>query len=178
MTVTTLVPFVDLKAQFRAIRAEVVPRMMEVMEEATFILGPDVAAFEENFATYVGARYCVGVESGTAALQFALEALGIGDGDDVIVPANTYIASALAVSAAGARPVLVDADAKLSNRYRALRSRRDVAHESDHAGASVRSSRADGCGPGVRAPARTLRDRRCESSARRALERSLRRQLR
>ncbi|MGA9945029.1 MAG: DegT/DnrJ/EryC1/StrS family aminotransferase [Candidatus Cybelea sp.] len=111
MTVTTLVPFVDLKAQFRAIRAEVVPRMMEVMEEATFILGPDVAAFEENFSTYVGARYCVGLESGTAALQFALEALGIGNGDDVIVPANSYIASALAVSAAGARPVLVDADA-------------------------------------------------------------------
>ncbi len=83
---------------------------MEVMEEATFILGPDVAAFEENFATYVGARYSVGVESGTAALQFALEALGIGDGDDVIVPANSYIASALAVSATGARPVLVDAD--------------------------------------------------------------------
>ncbi|MGB9652488.1 MAG: DegT/DnrJ/EryC1/StrS family aminotransferase [Candidatus Cybelea sp.] len=100
----------DLKAQFRAIRAEVVPRVMEVMEEATFILGPDVAAFEENFATYVGARYSVGVESGTAALQFALEALGIGDGDDVIVPANSYIASALAVSATGARPVLVDAD--------------------------------------------------------------------
>jgi dTDP-4-amino-4,6-dideoxygalactose transaminase len=111
VTVATVIPFVDLKAQFRAIRAEVVPRMMDVMEEATFILGPDVAAFEESFAKYVGARYCIGVESGTAALQFALEALGIGEGDEVILPANTYIASALAVSAAGARPVLVDADA-------------------------------------------------------------------
>jgi dTDP-4-amino-4,6-dideoxygalactose transaminase len=107
---TTLVPFVDLKAQFRALRAEILPRINQVMEDATFVLGPDVAAFEENFAAYVGVEHCVGVESGTAALQFALEVLGIGAGDDVIVPANTYIASALAVSAVGARPVLVDAD--------------------------------------------------------------------
>jgi dTDP-4-amino-4,6-dideoxygalactose transaminase len=107
---TTLVPFVDLKAQFRALRAEILPRINQVMEDATFVLGPDVAAFEENFAAYVGVEHCVGVESGTAALQFALDVLGIGAGDDVIVPANTYIASALAVSAVGARPVLVDAD--------------------------------------------------------------------
>ncbi|HEX3671799.1 MAG TPA: DegT/DnrJ/EryC1/StrS family aminotransferase [Candidatus Cybelea sp.] len=108
---TTLVPFVDLKAQFRSLRAELLPRITQVMEDASFILGPDVAAFEENFARYVGVEHCVGVESGTAAVQFALEVLGIGPGDDVIVPANTYIASALAVSAAGARPVLVDVDA-------------------------------------------------------------------
>ncbi|HET6275273.1 MAG TPA: DegT/DnrJ/EryC1/StrS family aminotransferase [Candidatus Cybelea sp.] len=107
---TTLVPFVDLQAQFRALRAEILPRIHKVMEDATFILGPDVAAFEENFAAYVGTDYCVGVESGTAAIQFALEALGIGAGDEVIVPANTYIASALAVSATGALPVLVDVD--------------------------------------------------------------------
>ena len=110
MTVTTLVPFVDLKAQFRALRAEIVPRIMEVMEDATFVLGPDVARFEKNFAAYVGTRHCVGVESGTAALQFGLEALGIGPDDEVILPANTYIASALAVSSVGARPVLVDVD--------------------------------------------------------------------
>ncbi|MBV9719543.1 MAG: DegT/DnrJ/EryC1/StrS family aminotransferase [Candidatus Eremiobacteraeota bacterium] len=107
----TLVPFVDLRAQFRALREEVVPRVMAVMEDASFVLGPDVARFEENFASYLDARYCVGVESGTAALQFALEALEIGPGDDVIVPANTYIASANAVWATGARPVLVDIDA-------------------------------------------------------------------
>jgi dTDP-4-amino-4,6-dideoxygalactose transaminase len=106
----TLVPFVDLKAQFRTLRGELVPRITRVMEEASFILGPDVGVFEENFASYVGTRYCVGVESGTAALQLALEALGIGADDEVIVPANTYIASALAVSAVGARPVLVDCD--------------------------------------------------------------------
>jgi dTDP-4-amino-4,6-dideoxygalactose transaminase len=110
VTMNTLVPFVDLKAQFRDLREEVVPRVMAVMENASFILGPDVARFEENFARYVGTRYCVGVESGTAALQFALEAMGIGAGDEVIVPANTYIASAIAISAAGATPVLVDID--------------------------------------------------------------------
>jgi dTDP-4-amino-4,6-dideoxygalactose transaminase len=106
----TLVPFVDLKTQFRALREEIVPRVTRVMEDATFILGPDVAEFEENFASYVGTRHCIGVESGTAALQLALEALRIGPGDEVIIPANTYIASAIAVSAVGARPVLVDAD--------------------------------------------------------------------
>ena len=107
---TTLVPFVDLKAQFRSLREEIVPRVTQVMEDATFVLGPDVTRFESNFASYLGAAHCVGVESGTAALQFALEAVGVGPGDDVMVPANTYIASALAVSAIGARPVLVDID--------------------------------------------------------------------
>ncbi len=107
---TTLVPFVDLKAQFRALREEVVPRVTQVMENASFILGPDVAIFEENFAAYTGVRYCVGVESGTAALELALRALGIGPGDEVIIPANTYIASAIAVSAVGASPVPVEAD--------------------------------------------------------------------
>jgi dTDP-4-amino-4,6-dideoxygalactose transaminase len=104
------VPFVDLKAQFTQLREEIVPRVTAVMQEASFILGPDVARFEENFASYVGARDCVGVESGTAALQLALEALGIESGDEVIIPANTYIASAIAVSAVGAVPVLVDMD--------------------------------------------------------------------
>ena len=85
--------------------------MMQVIESAAFILGPQVRQFESNFATYVGARYCVGVESGTAALVLALRALDIGEGDEVILPANTYIASALAISMAGAVPVLVDMDA-------------------------------------------------------------------
>jgi dTDP-4-amino-4,6-dideoxygalactose transaminase len=106
-----VVPFVDLKTQFRSLREEIAPRVTRVMEEASFILGPDVATFEENFAAYVGTQHCVGVESGTAALQIALEGLGIGPGDEVILPANTYIASALAVSAVGARPVLVDCEA-------------------------------------------------------------------
>ncbi len=108
--VATQIPFVDLKAQFAALREEIVPRVMRVMQDGSFILGPDVRRFEENFASYVGAPYCVGVESGTAALQLALEALGVGPGDEVIIPANTYIASAIAVSATGAKPVLVEMD--------------------------------------------------------------------
>jgi dTDP-4-amino-4,6-dideoxygalactose transaminase len=108
--VTSSVPFVDLRAQFNALREEVVPRMMQVVESASFILGPDVAAFEEHFATYVGTAHCIGVESGTAALELALAALKIGRGDEVIIPANTFIASALAVSNVGATPVLVDCD--------------------------------------------------------------------
>lgn len=111
MSDTTPIPFVDLKAQYRGIQDDVVPAMMEVIESAAFILGPQVRDFEKNFATYVGARHCVGVESGTAALVLALRALEIGEGDEVILPANTYIASALAVSMAGAVPVLVDMDA-------------------------------------------------------------------
>ena len=110
MTVTTQIPFVDLRAQFATLREEIVPRVQRVMEDASFILGPDVTRFEANFARYCGAAHCVGVESGTAALQLALQALDIGPGDEVIVPANTYIASAIAVSAIGAKPVLVDCD--------------------------------------------------------------------
>lgn len=104
------VPFVDLQAQYGSIRHEVDRAIADVLERASFVLGPQVSAFEERFAAYTGAQYCVGVESGTAALKLALLALGIGTGDEVIVPANTYIASAIGVSASGAIPVLVDVD--------------------------------------------------------------------
>ncbi len=105
------VPFVDLKAQLAELRDEVVPRIMAVIDDSSFILGPDVTTFEDNFAAYVGTRFCVGVDSGTAALQLALSAMNVGPGDEVIVPANTFIASAIAVSEVGARPVFVDVDA-------------------------------------------------------------------
>ncbi len=131
-------------------------------------------AFEQNFAAYVGADHCVGVESGTAAIQFALEALGIGAGDEVIVPANTYIASALAVSAIGALPVLVDVDSNYLDRLRFARGRADAAYEGDHAGSPLRSGRADGTDPGFRAAPRALRDRGRGPSAWRALERPAR----
>jgi len=104
------VPFVDLKAQYASIKTEVGPAMNEVLEACSFIMGPQVTRFEEEFARYNGTRYCVGVESGTAALKLALEAIGVGPGDEVILPANTYIASAIAVSAVGAIPVFVDHD--------------------------------------------------------------------
>lgn len=104
------VPFVDLQAQYGSIRPEVDRAIADVLERASFVLGPQVTAFEERFAEYNGAGHCVGVESGTAALKLALTALGLGPGDEVIIPANTYIASAIAISAAGATPVLVDVD--------------------------------------------------------------------
>jgi dTDP-4-amino-4,6-dideoxygalactose transaminase len=104
------VPFVDLKAQYASIKSEVGPAMNEVLEACSFIMGPQVTRFEEEFARFTDSRYCIGVESGTAALKLALEAIGIGPGDEVILPANTYIASAIAVSAVGATPVFVEAD--------------------------------------------------------------------
>jgi dTDP-4-amino-4,6-dideoxygalactose transaminase len=104
------VPFVDLRAQYRSIKGEIDEAISRVVESAAFVLGPEVEAFEAEFAAYCGARYCVGVNSGTAALQLALQACGVGAGDEVIVPANTFFATAEAVSTAGATPVFVDAD--------------------------------------------------------------------
>ncbi|HEV2763231.1 MAG TPA: DegT/DnrJ/EryC1/StrS family aminotransferase [Pyrinomonadaceae bacterium] len=105
-----LVPFVDLKAQYESIREEVGAAIGRVLENSSFILGREVEAFEEAFAGYVGARFCVGVSNGTAAIQLALMACGVGAGDEVVVPANTFFASAEAVSTAGAVPRFVDAD--------------------------------------------------------------------
>jgi dTDP-4-amino-4,6-dideoxygalactose transaminase len=104
------VPFVDLRAQYRAIKEEIDAAIARVVESAAFVLGPEVEAFEAEFAAYCGARFCVGVSNGTAAVQLALQACGVGAGDEVIVPANTFFATAEAVSTAGARPVFVDAD--------------------------------------------------------------------
>jgi dTDP-4-amino-4,6-dideoxygalactose transaminase len=105
-----LVPFVDLQAQYRSIKAEVDAGIARVLESAAFILGREVEAFEAAFAEYVGARFCVGVSNGTAAVQLALMACGVGEGSEVIVPANTFFASAEAVSTSNATPVFVDAD--------------------------------------------------------------------
>jgi dTDP-4-amino-4,6-dideoxygalactose transaminase len=104
------IPFVDLKAQYKSIKSEIDAAITRVVENAAFILGPEVAAFEEAFADYVGARYCVAVNSGTAAIQLAVMACGIEPGDEVIVPANSFFATAEAVSTAGARPVFVDVE--------------------------------------------------------------------
>jgi dTDP-4-amino-4,6-dideoxygalactose transaminase len=104
------VPFVDLQAQYRTIRAEVDEAVRRVLDSSAFILGREVEAFERAFADYVGARECVGVSNGTAAIQLALQACGVGAGDEVLVPANTFFATAEAVSTAGATPVFVDCD--------------------------------------------------------------------
>jgi dTDP-4-amino-4,6-dideoxygalactose transaminase len=109
------VPFVDLQAQYRAIKAEVDAAVQRVLDSSAFILGREVEAFERAFAEYVGARECVGVSNGTAAIQLALQACGVGPGHEVIVPANTFFATAEAVSTAGATPVFVDCDPATRN---------------------------------------------------------------
>jgi len=102
------VPFVDLQTQYRSLAGEIVPAVMDIMENTAFILGRAVETFEKEFAAYVGATRCVSVASGTDALYVALRALSIGPGDDVLLPTNTFIATAVAVSQVGARPVFVD----------------------------------------------------------------------
>ena len=109
------VPFVDLRAQYASIRPEIQAAVDKVLTNCNFILGNEVAEFEANFARFANARFAIGVSSGLDALRIALAALDIGPGDEVIVPANTYIATALAVTAVGAKPVLVDCDAATLN---------------------------------------------------------------
>src|SRR3981189_1625752 len=104
------VAFVDLAAQYRTIAAEIGEATSRVFQNADFILGREVNLFEEEFATFCESRYAVGVDSGTSALELALRAYDIGPGDEVITAANSFIASALAISHAGAKPVLVDVD--------------------------------------------------------------------
>lgn len=104
------VPFLDLQAQSAEIREEVLAGWAAALDSAGFIGGPRVDAFEREYAAYTGARHCVGVGNGTDAIELALRAAGIGAGDEVILPANTFIATAEAVVRAGATPVLVDVD--------------------------------------------------------------------
>jgi dTDP-4-amino-4,6-dideoxygalactose transaminase len=104
------IPLVDLRAQHAEIADEVREGFERVLAATSFILGREVAEFEAAFAGFSGVRHCIGVANGTDALELGLRALGIGGGHEVIVPANTFIATALAVERAGARPVLVDVD--------------------------------------------------------------------
>lgn len=105
------VPFGDLKRQHKTIRAELDAAVARVIDSGWYILGPEVRAFEEAFAAFCAARYCIGVASGTEALQLALTALGVGSGDEVITVANGGIYQALTIVAVGAHPVFVDVDA-------------------------------------------------------------------
>lgn len=104
------VPFLDLPAQQAEIVDEVLPVWKQQFESAAFIGGPEVAAFEAEYADYIGVGHCIGVGNGTDAIEIALRAVGITRGDEVILPANTFIATAEAVSRIGAIPVLVDVD--------------------------------------------------------------------
>ena len=105
-----MIPFLDLQAQYRQIKSEIDAAITRVIDSAQFILGPEVAAFEERFAAYCGARYCVALNSGTSALHLALLAAGIGPGDEVITVSMTFVATAAAVLYCGAKPVFVDID--------------------------------------------------------------------
>ena len=102
------IPFIDLRAQYRALKPEIDEAVGRVLESGSFVLGEPVERFERAFAAYVGVKEAVCVSSGTAALQVALMAIGLEPGDEVIIPANTFFATAEAVLWAGGRPVLVD----------------------------------------------------------------------
>lgn len=105
------VPLLDLKQQYTAIRQEVQSALAEVFESQKFILGPQLQALETEIAAYLGTRFAIGVGSGTDALFLSLRALGVGPGDEVIVPAFTFFATAECVSLLGATPVFSDIDA-------------------------------------------------------------------
>jgi dTDP-4-amino-4,6-dideoxygalactose transaminase len=111
-TITAGVPFLDLAAQQAEVADEVLPVWERQLRTAGFIGGAEVAAFEEEYARYIGVEHVVGVSNGTDALELAYRALGIGPGDEIIMPANTFIATAEAASRVGAVPVFVDIDEK------------------------------------------------------------------
>ena len=104
----TSIPLVDLSAQHAAVADEVAAGWQEVLARTAFIGGPQVAAFEREYAEFIGVSHCVAMANGTDSIEIALRALGIGHGDECILPANTFIATAEAVARAGATPVLVD----------------------------------------------------------------------
>jgi dTDP-4-amino-4,6-dideoxygalactose transaminase len=104
------IPCLDLKRQHQALKPEIFAAFEKVYENTAFSGGPFVAEFEKGFAEYCGAKYCVGVSNGTTSLHLAMIVFGVGPGDEVIVPANTFIATAWGVSHAGATPVFVDCD--------------------------------------------------------------------
>ena len=92
------VPFLDLRAAYRELQAEIDAAVRRVVSSGWYVLGPEVEGFENEFAAYCGARHCIGISNGLDALELALRGYGIGAGDEVIVPTNTFIATWLAVS--------------------------------------------------------------------------------
>lgn len=109
------VNFVDLKKQYETIKPEIDKAIQSVIDKTAFILGEEVEKFEQEFAKFCGAKYCVGLDNGSSALELGMRALGIGPGDEVITPANSFIASSSSISFTGARPILVDCDSRTYN---------------------------------------------------------------
>ncbi len=110
-----MVPFVDLKAQYQSIKNEVDTAVLSVLESSRFILGPEVAAFEEEFAAYSGADHGIAVNTGTSALHLSILAADIGPGDEVITVPFTFVATVAAICYTGATPVFVDIDPETFN---------------------------------------------------------------
>jgi dTDP-4-amino-4,6-dideoxygalactose transaminase len=110
-----MIPFLDLGAAYRELKTEIDAAIHRVLDSGWYILGPEVEAFEAEWAEYCGAEHAVGLANGLDALILALRALDIGPGDEVIVPSNTYIATWLAVTAVGATPVPVEPDPSTHN---------------------------------------------------------------
>src|SRR6187397_618234 len=104
------VPLFNTSGPLAAIDAEIRAKVTAILDAGVYVLGPEVRAFEQEFAAYVGAEHAVGVANGTDALVLALRALGVGPGDEVIVPSFTFYASAEAIPHTGARPVFCDVD--------------------------------------------------------------------
>ena len=112
---TQSIPFLDMKAPYQELKSELDAAYHRVMESGWYILGAEVDAFEHDFAEYCGVKHCVSVGNGLEALHLILRAYGIGKGDEVIVPANTYIATWLAVSYSGAQPIPIEPDRNTYN---------------------------------------------------------------
>src|SRR5919204_3350932 len=104
------IPLFATRSSLEPLLGEVLERQRKVVESGRYILGPEVEAFEEAFSSYLSRRHCVGVANGTDALTIALRALGIGPGDEVVVPSFTFYATAEATISAGATPVFCDID--------------------------------------------------------------------
>ena len=100
-----MIQIVDFIREYKSIKKEIDSAINRVLRRGVFVLGPEVENFEKNFAKYCGVKYAVGVASGTDALYLSLLALDIGRGDEVIVPVNTALATAMAVKMSGAKPV-------------------------------------------------------------------------
>lgn len=109
------VPFLDLKPAYRELSIEISRALARVSESGQYLFGPETEAFEREFADFIGVRHCIAVGSGLDALTIALHAYGIHRGDDVLVPSNTFIATWMAVSAVGARPIPVEPDPRSFN---------------------------------------------------------------
>ena len=109
------VPFLDLKAQYNSIKDEIDTAIQKVLDNTAFILGPSVSEFEKEFAKIHNVKYCLGTSSGTDGNHLALWSLGIESGDEVIIPANTFIATAWGATLCGAKPVFVDCHPKSYN---------------------------------------------------------------